>query len=217
MYQQINLYQPIFREQQKLFSASAIGLGLGVVAVGMLAIAAISWWRVSALERQLRELLAQEKSHQRLLMSGDTLLALGDSRKVSEERLKTLAVELERRQQALRYLRGGAAGGHTGFAARMEALAHQQVDGLWIRGVVFTADSAGFALSGSAVSAALVPGYLSRLAAEPALAGAKLDQFEIRRPEKAVHGELDFSVSSAKSPVPKPLEAALASNAKPGP
>jgi hypothetical protein len=213
MYQQVNLYQPIFREQQKLFSANTILIALAAVAGGMLAIGGMAYWRVSGLERQVRELKAQEKSHQRLLTGADALAVLGDGRKVSEEHLKALAGELERRRQALQYLRAGGAGGRTGFAARMEALAHQQMDGLWIRAAVFTADPTVFALSGSAFSADLVPAFLSRLAAEPALAGVRLDDFEIRQPEKPTMGELDFSVSSSKSAAPKSAAAALAANA----
>jgi hypothetical protein len=214
MYQEINLYQPIFRQEQKLFSAGAILAALGVFLVGMVALAGVVSWRVAGLERQLKELESREKSQERMLAGTDSLATLGVGRKSAEERLKTLALELERRQQALRYLRG--AGGHVGFAARMEALAHQQIDGLWITGATFVADSGGFALSGTAVSAELVPMFLSRLAMEPALAGTKLDDFEIRQPAKAEHGELDFSVSSTMPVAAKPTAAALASGAKAG-
>ena len=177
MYQEVNLYQPIFRQERKLFSARKIFVALGVLVAGMAAISAVSGWRLTRLERQLAELQVQEKRQERREQSAGTMLTLGDDRKSTEERLKTLAVELDRRQKALLYLRGPA-GSRAGFASRMEALARQQLDGLWITGAIFT-DSGGFALSGTAVSAELVPRFLGRLAAEPALAGTRLDDFEM--------------------------------------
>jgi hypothetical protein len=197
MFQQINLYQPIFRDEQKLFSASAIGIGLGLVAAGLVAIAVLSWWKISLLDRQMGELQAQIKSRQRMLARADTVYEGGESQASIEARLKDLAVELDRRQQALRYLRSGGGGQRSGFADRIEALARQQLDGLWLKGVTFTSRPGDFALTGSALSAELVPIYLAKLAGEPAFAGTKLQIFEISTPKKPVRTEVDFSLSSS--------------------
>ena len=97
MYQEVNLYQPIFRQERKLFSARKIFVALGVLVAGMAAISAVSGWRLPRLERQLAELQVQEKRQERREQSAGTMLTLGDDRKSTEERLKTLAVELDRR------------------------------------------------------------------------------------------------------------------------
>src|SRR5208283_3102371 len=137
----------------------------------------------------------------------------GETEKALTSRINGLAVELDRRQQALRYLGSGAAAAHGGFATRMEALAREQIDGLWLKGAVFTAESGRFALTGSAVNAELVPLYLARLAHEPSLAGAKLDSLQINQPKPELNGTVkpgqqsyvDFAVSSsAHSPGPDP-------------
>jgi hypothetical protein len=200
MFQQINLYQPIFRDEQKLFSASAIGIGLGLVVLGLGAIAAVSWWRVSLLDRQMNELEAQIRERQKLLARADTVFDSGENPAAMEARLRDLAGELDRRQQALRYLRSGGAGQRTGFADRIEALARQQLDGLWLKGATFTSSPGDFALTGSALSAELVPIYLAKLAGEPAFAGTKLQIFEIsqpKKPQRPDHPEIDFSLSSS--------------------
>lgn len=233
MFQQVNLYEPIFREEPKLFSAATICAALGIVAAALLTIATFSAWRLAGLERQLAAVRAQEAAQQKLIARTDAFIDQGESQPRMEARLNAMAQSLERRQLALRYVRGGggadgvgtaggadAAGGtdavtggavavggdaakraasaaHHGFAERLTALARQQLDGLWLTGVIFTANAGDLVLSGGATSAALVPAYLGRLANEPALAGTRLQSIEIREPQKPVRGEIEFRVSSA--------------------
>jgi hypothetical protein len=98
----------------------------------------------------------------------------------------------------------------------MAALARQQLDGLWVTGAIFTADTGRFELTGSALRAALVPIYLERLAGEAALAGIPLESLEIRQPKQPVRGEIEFTVSSATQPASKdPATAALTPRSTP--
>jgi hypothetical protein len=197
MFQQVNLYQPIFREEQKLFSATTIGLGLAALSIGLLAFAGFAAWRVALLERQLHTVRTQADLRQRLAAESQGLY------------VEALALELERRQQALRYLASGAAGVRGGFAARVEALAREQLDGLWLTGATFTAESGRFALAGSASSPERVPEYLARLANEPALAGAKLESLEISRPKEENAAHIDFVLSSSAPPPTKDTRLAM--------
>jgi hypothetical protein len=213
MLQQVNLYEPILSEEQKPFSAKAICVGLGVVAAGLMIITLFCWWRAALLDRQLRAIQLQEAAQKKFAERANAVVNLGENPQVIENRLKSLAIELERRQQVLRYLRGGdigsaaglqsglnAAGGAArGFSDRMAALARQQLDGLWVTHATFTSDSAVFELAGSALSADLVPIYLGRLNSEQALAGIQLRSIEIRQPTNPARGDIDFSVSSATS------------------
>jgi hypothetical protein len=213
MFQQINLYEPIFREEHKLFSASTICGGLGIVAAGLVAIALFSSWRVILLDRLLHSVQSQEAAQKKFIEHANSIVSLGESPQAAETRLKAITIDLERRQQALRYLRGGEADGpaapsggaggagkgNRGFSGRMAALARQQLDGLWVTGATFTADSGRFDLAGSAMSAELVPIYLGRLTSEAALAGIPLQSIEIRQPKKPAGGEIEFTISSAGS------------------
>jgi hypothetical protein len=206
MFQQINLYEPILREEPKLFSAKTICGGLGLVIAGLIAIAVFSWWRVVVLDRLWRTVQAQQAAQMKFVEQGNSIAELGASPQAVEARLTALNIDLDRRRQALHYLRGGAAGapaGNRGFSGRMAALARQQLNGLWVTGATFTADTGRFELTGNAMSAALVPIYLERLAGEEALAGIALQTIEIRQPKKPAQGEVEFTVSSATSPEPK--------------
>jgi hypothetical protein len=204
MLQQVNLYEPILRDDQKVFSATAICVGLGAVAVALVAISAFSEWRTRSLDRQLLGLHAQETTQKRFVAQANAIVDLAESHDTIEQHLKAMALDLSRRQQALHYLSGAALMGtsdgvpaHRGFVGRMTALARQQIDGLWLTGATFVSGSGALELSGSAVRADLVPIYLQRLAGEPAIAGTKLRSIDIRQPKKPIGTQIEFTVSTA--------------------
>jgi hypothetical protein len=226
MFQQVNLYQPIFREERKLFSATAICTGLGVVAGGLVTITLVSWWQVMSLSRQLEAVAAQERSRADLNAASQHLFEHGETEQDLTAHVRTLALALERRQRVLRYLGSGETGSNPGFASRLEALARAQIDGLWLKGATFTDEPGRFALAGSATNAELVPRYLARLANEPALSGAQVASLEIREPKSApggvdeksaADGHIDFVVSSAPQAPGTDARLALTTDAKASP
>ena len=164
---------------------------------------------MALLERQLHTVRTQADLRQRLAAESQGLYASGRSAEDLRAHVEALALELVRRQQALRYLASGAAGVRGGFAARVEALAREQLDGLWLTGATFTAESGRFALAGSASSPKRVPEYLARLANEPALAGAKLESLEISRPKEENAAHIDFVLSSSAPPPTKDTRLAM--------
>jgi hypothetical protein len=52
--QQINLYQPIFRKEEKKFSTMAMLQATGLVAIGVVALYAFTWWQGVALKNELK-------------------------------------------------------------------------------------------------------------------------------------------------------------------
>jgi hypothetical protein len=164
---------------------------------------------------------SQEAAQTKFVEHGNSLVNLGESPQSVEARLTALTFDLERRRQALRYLRGGERRDvaavpteNRGFSGRMAALARQQLDGLWVTGATFIGDTGRFELTGNAKSAALVPVYLKRLASEAALAGIPLQSMEIRQPKQPAQGEIEFTVSSATSPESKEPVATAALTAR---
>ena len=209
MLQQINLYEPIFRQDHKLFSATTICVGLGIVAAGLMAITVFSWWGVQALDRQLQAVHVREAEQKKFMAQANAIVDQAGSHETMEIHLQSMVADLTRRQQALLFLRGGdavGAGGpvlaNRGFVGRMTALARQQLDGLWLTGATFVSGSSSFELTGGAMSADLVTIYLARLTNEPAIAGTKLQSIEIRRPKKPIGSEIEFTVSSTASTAP---------------
>jgi hypothetical protein len=178
--QQVNLYQPILGAEKRLFSAQAIGICLGLLAVSLGAVGGYGAWRTSRVERSIAEV---EKRQSADLMAAErTGVALQPGKSVAQldAEAKDLAAEIAARERALAIVRLGAASPATGFAARLEALARRQVQGLWLHDVVVGSGEGRLSMRGNALDPQLVPAYLAALAQEPALAGVRFDKLTMR-------------------------------------
>jgi len=85
------------------------------------------------------------------------------------------------------------------FAARLEGLARQHVDGVWLDHLTLGGTANALSISGTTVTPALVPQYLRELAADPALRGAQIDEFVIEQPSAkspSASGGLRFRASN---------------------
>jgi hypothetical protein len=183
MRQQINLYQPIFSEARGAFAAKHAALLALLIIAGL---AAYSWneqRQVAQLQAQLAALQAQQDERQALLeQEGQS--AANETPEQLDARVKRLEAQVVERTRAVHILQSGGAGQTTGFADRMEALARRHVDGLWLDQMILSGTNGAMTLRGSTLDPGVVPEYLRSLAAEPALSGARFDDFVIERPAK---------------------------------
>ena len=189
MRQQINLYQPIFREQRKLFSSRVVGMALGAVIVTLAAIYAFGNWQVDALQRQVELLRTEQQSSETRIASLGALQGARANTKSVDDKVASLTAELAIRTRALQVLQSGGAGHATGFASRLEALARGHVEGLWLDHVILSSQGSAMSLSGATTNPALVPKYLQGLSAQTALSGARFDQFVIEGETKRQDGQ----------------------------
>ena len=180
MSQQINLFNPIFLQQKKIFSARTMAQALGVLALGCVLIAGTAWYSVGKLRRDLAEVtLAAAKNQARLLAATadfaprkpDAALTLeaGDA----EAQLASL-------RRVAQIIQAGDLGNTRGFAEHFRALGRQHQDGLWLTAVAI--GSAGLSLQGRALDATLVPAYIARLTREPVLQGKAFGNLQIGQP-----------------------------------
>jgi len=202
MHQQVNLYQPIFRTQRRIFSSQTIALAIAVVGVALVGLWAYGTWKVGRLEREVAEVARQDKLRAANLASGGAAFAAQANPAEIESRIKALSDELSRRARALDALRSGAAGTTEGFAARFEALARHHVEGLWLEELSFGGAGRNMSVSGATVDSRLVPRYLEELQQEPTLSGARFDRVEIAEPpvtdDKRTAPPLTFHLSNSK-------------------
>lgn len=181
MRQQINLYQPILAETRQPLSAGVVAGLLGVFVVGAAAYTIHVRLATNRLEAEVVSLRARQASH--LARSEESASAGHDTTEDRQQRIKRLESALAARQAALGLLQSGGAGRTTGFAARLEALARRRTDELWLDRVVLFGTNDTLNLGGTALSAQAVPEYLRNLTREPALRGARFDDFVIERPK----------------------------------
>jgi len=205
MEQQINLYQPILGAEKRLFSARAIGIGLALLAVSLGGIGAFGAWRTARVERSVALLETQQAAQLATVERASAALAPGRSLADLQAQAKNLSADIAARQRALDLVRLGAASPATGFAARLEALARRQLDGLWLHAIVVGSGEGRLALRGDTVDPQLVPAYLAALAEEPALAGVRFDRLAMRRAKREeAPAELVFELGAPGLKFPAP-------------
>jgi type IV pilus assembly PilN-like protein len=200
MRQQINLYQPILREEPKLFGAKAALRAFAAVLAVLVLLWGYGTYKVTRLE-QTTQTLRDAASHQeQVLATASTFSAARATSTELSARVKRAEEEVIGRKRALELLRAGAAGRTNGFAARLEALARRHVEGVWIDRVALSGSTEAMSLGGATFDPDLVPRYLQNLSQESVLAGARFDQLAIERPHEKGSGQVRFRASSVSLP-----------------
>ncbi len=200
MRQQINLYQPLSRHERKPFGGATVAAALAILAVALCAFSMYATRSVAGLQREVTRLTETQAAQQSQLAKAGELHSQTSHPGDIQALVKSLAATLIERTQALHVLQSGAAGQTRGFASRLEALARRHVEGLWIDALAMSGTGNTMSLSGGSVDAAIVPFYLRGLSSEPALIGARFDDFVIERPEKGVPAQVRFHAGSSSLP-----------------
>ena len=181
MSQQINLFNPIFLQQKKIFAARTMAQSLGLLAIGALAIAGAASHSVGKLRQEAAELTLQAAKKQARLLGATTEFA---PRKPNPG-LTSEALDAESQLAALRrvaqIIQGGDLGNTRGYAEHFRALGRQHQDGLWLTAVGIGL-GADMSLQGRALDATLVPAYIARLSREPVLRGKAFGNLQISQP-----------------------------------
>ena len=187
MEQQVNLYQPILGAEKRLFSAFTIGVGLGVMIVSLAGLVAFGAWRTHRIERSVALLEQQQVAS--LSMAAHASAAVHPTQSIAEldAAARDLSAEIAARERALDIVHRGSGTPATGFAARLEALARRQLDGVWLSSIVLGSGNGRLAMQGGTSDPRLVPAYLAALAGERALEGVRFDRIALHRaaPEDA--------------------------------
>lgn len=180
MSQQINLFNPIFLQQKKIFAARTMAQALMLLLAGALIIAGTAWRSVSGLRQEATDVALQLTKKQARFASATAAFA---PRKASPA-LNGEVAQAEARLAGLRHvtqlIENGNVGNPHGYAEYFRALGRQHQDGLWLTNV--TIAGAGMSLQGRALSATLIPTYITRLSGEPVLRGKEFAQLQIGMP-----------------------------------
>jgi Tfp pilus assembly protein PilN len=181
MSQQINLYNPVFRKQEKVFSAAAMVQGLVLIAAVVATFAFYVSMQSSVLEIRAAQSGQQLKGElERLKTYGGARESPAERAKALADRRKALEARLVVQKQALAALDSGALGRGEGHSGTLRALARVSMDGVWLTGIAIGEGERGLSLAGRAANAELVPAYLERLRSEEVLRRS-FSHLEIRR------------------------------------
>jgi Tfp pilus assembly protein PilN len=196
MNQQINLYQPMFRKREVVFSA------MTMLQVGTFFLLVFASFYVY----QDRKLIPYKKQiadiDTELVQLGDQVAALEKANsktknKLLENEIAKLTKELEQRQQISRVLSSRKFGNSSGFSSYLEAFAKGHVQGTWLTSVNIEQGGSSLGLKGKTLSSELVPVYIQKLAEEKSLHGTAFNVMELARVEtEEGDSELNFSIST---------------------
>lgn len=175
MKQQINLYQPIFRKQKKVFSAVAMLQVSAIALVMFMLTGGYSYLQLNRLKQQ--ETVAANnlfRIHQQIeeleAKSKDNTTS-----KLLEAEINRITREIEQKKNVASLLTKGSFANTAGFSGYFEAIARQHVSGTWLTTITIGDGGSILNMRGITYSAELVPVYLQRLLQEEVFTGASFN------------------------------------------
>lgn len=202
MNQQINLYQPMFRRQEKVFSAMTMMQTSLLFLIVLSTIYFYGQYRINPLQIELQKFTRDVRSLQSRVDGYRRKLPQPGKSQLLDTEIARLEKELQQRRQIQDILQRQELGNAQGFSAYLKALARQHVQGTWLTRVAIDNGGKSLSLQGKTLSSELVPRYIQRLSEESTLAGLSFNVMELRRPGTTgkqaapVNGALDFSIST---------------------
>jgi hypothetical protein len=179
--QQINLYQTPSTAARVPLSATTTLRLLGIVGLVLVAFWGFSAWQVFKLKAGVETVRLQRNAIESLEAAGmRELEAL--SQEDLELHVAALNATLATKSRALEMVRAEREHPATSFSRRLEGLARNHVQGIWLSHLTFGSTARELRLVGTTTDPTLVPAYLHELAKDPALRGALIDDFIIAKP-----------------------------------
>jgi hypothetical protein len=195
MKQQVNLFQPIFRRQKKVFTAIAM-LQVGLIALFFLGVTAgYSMLQLQRLRDQ-DQAAAQNLGKLKIqIESLDTGSRDQQQTKLLEAEISRISREIDNKQRIADLLKQGNYTNTQGFTRHFTAIARQHLDGTWLKAINITSGGSTLNLDGVTFSADLVPAYLERLLQEEVFTGMSFNVLGMERSETRPE-ELLFQVGT---------------------
>lgn len=195
MNQQINLYQPIFRKQKKVFSAVAM-LQVSVIALTLFALTGgYSYLQLRQLEQQQQASLNSLDNIKQQIAQLEAGSRDDTTAKLLEAEIDKITREVEQKKRIADMLTQGVYANTQGFSRHFEAFARQHVNGAWLTNITVENGGSSLNLDGVTFSAELVPVYLQRLLQEDVFSGTSFNVLGMERSLKNPE-ELSFQVGT---------------------
>ncbi len=183
MSQQINLYQPIFRKEEKKFSTVAMLQSVGLVTIGVAALYAFTWWQGEALKSELKRVEQNHAMASKRLADANEKFGQGKGLSELDKEITRLETEIVSKQRIQELLQRGVFSNTTGFSDYFVSFARQRIPGVWLTGFDITGAAEQMMLSGRTTNPELVPRYMQKLSSEKMLSGIEFRTFQMNRPE----------------------------------
>jgi len=194
--QQVNLYQPIFRKQEKKFSSTAMLQAIMVIFGGIVALFAWTQYQVVTLKNEIVRAEQQLATVAKRL--GEVTQQFGarpQTGGTADEEIARLEQRVAATQRMRELLSRGLFSNTYGFSDYFMAFGRQSqyVPGIWLTGFDIVGAAEQLTLSGRSNSPEAVPRYMQKLSAERRLAGVEFQIFQMSR----AGANVDFTLKTA--------------------
>lgn len=183
MHQQINLYQPVFRKQEIVFSATTLVQIAGAVLLLLLVLVGHARWRLGDMQATAGSLADQVDTLGKQLGEVQHGQEPAGTEALDRE-IEQLQADIAQRNRLLVRFDQLVARHRNGFSTQFRALAEEQVPGLWLEGVTVSDDNR-IELRGITLDARLVPVYLKRLERRKDLSATAFETVSMNRIDPA--------------------------------
>jgi len=193
--QQINLYQPIFRKQEKVFSARTMLMVLVATIVLFSSIYGYARWNVFALVDESEKLTVSYQNETKRLNDLAHRFPIKQKNRKVETELDNLKNERKAKQFLIKTLSGRSIGNDEGFSSFFEAMARQRPTGMWLQRFEIEQGGQVIGIYGSSLQPELVPEFLQRLSEESSFDGSNFRIFRMQR-DKENTAAINFTLRS---------------------
>ncbi|MFY9261999.1 MAG: fimbrial assembly protein [Gallionella sp.] len=183
MSQQINLFNPIFLRQQKMFSLLTMVQALGLIVLGSCLFYGYALYQVEQLTLQSVESDRRFKTGEDSLKRQTAEFSPQQATKLLEDKVESLKQQSFEQARVVNALKSGVVGNTTGYSAYMQAFSRQVIAGLWLTGFSVQGDGAHISLTGGVLRPELLPAYVRRLNSEAVMQGKTFSGLQMQQPK----------------------------------
>ena len=183
MSQQINLFNPVFLKQHKMFSLLTMLQALGLIVIGSLLFYGYALYQVKRLNEQSIESAQHYLAEQARLDHFKAGFSPDQENKLLQNEVQRLEKRAAEQRKLVDTMKSGAIGNTTGYSEYMRAFARQALPGLWLTGFRIIGDGAQINLSGGVLDPELLPTYVRRLGAERVMQGKTFSNLQMQQPK----------------------------------
>lgn len=179
--QQINLYQPRFRKQEKVFAASSMLTVLIAAILFFGGIYGYAKWNVIALANENDRLQQQQTNEVKRLESLALRYPEQKKSRLLAQQLEDLQSERRAKQFLIKTLAGRSIGNSAGFSSYFAGVARQNISGMWVDRLELASGGDVIGIYGSTLKPELVPQFIQALSAEESFTGSQFQLFSMQR------------------------------------
>jgi hypothetical protein len=183
MSQQINLVNASLLPQKKILSAALMVRAVGGFLLLFCLAAGYLFQQTNKLEAERADWTKRADDAKNSMTQVAQQFPPRQPSPMLQAEIKNIEEKIQSRDRVFDVLKSGVVGKTQGFSPLLEAFARQSVNGLWLTGISMNGAGDQMRIGGNALSADLIPQYISRLSTEPALRGRNFTAFQVGQPK----------------------------------